>query len=66
MAYAGQPFWLTVVVLGPGGGTQTDYCGMIDFTSSDPRAVFPDDGYQYKSVACPEYGTPYDDGITYL
>ena len=36
---------------------------MIDFTSSDPKAVFPDDGYQYKSVACPEYGTPYDDGI---
>ena len=63
VAYAGQSFWMTVEVVGPGGGIETGYCGITDFTSSDPQAVFPDDSYQWKSDACPANGTPYDNGI---
>ena len=36
--FAGQSFWITVVVLNQGGGTKTDYCGTTTFTSTDPLA----------------------------
>ncbi len=38
VVYLGQPFWLTVIVTGTGGGTKTDYCGNTSFTSTDPGA----------------------------
>jgi uncharacterized repeat protein (TIGR01451 family) len=36
--YAGQSFWITVVVVDSGGGTKEDYCGTTSFTSTDPKA----------------------------
>jgi uncharacterized repeat protein (TIGR01451 family) len=38
IAYAGQAFWMTVIVTDSGGGTKTDYCGTTSFTSTDPGA----------------------------
>ncbi len=37
-AFAGQSFWITVLVSSTGGATQTDYCGTTSFTSTDPTA----------------------------
>ena len=64
VVYMGQSFWLTVVVAGPAGGTQTDYCGTIDFTSSDSRAIFGNDLYGWTSdaVGCSS-GSPSDNGV---
>ena len=39
VAYAGQDFWITVLVLNVGGSTKTDYCGTTSFTSTDPSSV---------------------------
>ncbi len=36
VAFAGQSFWITVVVVDVGGGTKTDYCGTTSFTGTDP------------------------------
>ena len=36
--YAGQNFWITIVVVDSGGGTKQDYCGTTSFTSTDPAA----------------------------
>ena len=38
IAFSGQPFWITIVVLEAAGGTKTDYCGTTSFTSTDPVA----------------------------
>jgi len=38
VVYAGQSFWITVVVMDTGGGTKTDYTGTTSFTSTDPGA----------------------------
>ncbi|MEK7475296.1 MAG: hypothetical protein AAB152_06625 [Candidatus Coatesbacteria bacterium] len=38
VVFAGQSFWITVVVLNTAGGTKTDYCGSTSFTSTDPSA----------------------------
>lgn len=35
VVFAGQPFWMTVIVLQQGGTTMTDYCGTTSFTSTD-------------------------------
>jgi len=48
--YAGQSFWITVVVVLGAGTTKTDYCGTTSFTSTDPAAKIegtPMDGYNY-------------------
>jgi len=48
--YAGQSFWITVVVVESGGGTKTDYCGTTSFTSTDPLAMVQGssmDSYNY-------------------
>jgi len=38
VVFAGQSFWITIVVLNVAGGTKTDYCGTTSFTSTDPAA----------------------------
>ena len=38
VAYAGQAFWITILVLNTSGITKTDYCGTVTFTSTDPGA----------------------------
>jgi len=38
VVFAGQSFWITVVVLDTGGGTKCDYTGTTSFTSTDPTA----------------------------
>ncbi len=68
VAYLGQPFWITVVVTGAVGGTETDYCGTSAFTSSDPlaqiegvpMALF---NYDWTSEFNPECATGSDNGI---
>ncbi len=37
-AFAGQPFWITVIVQDLGGTTRSDYCGTTSFSSTDPAA----------------------------
>ncbi len=38
VAFIGQSFWLTVVVVDATGNTAIDYCGTSSFTSTDPGA----------------------------
>jgi uncharacterized repeat protein (TIGR01451 family) len=38
VVFAGQSFWLTVVVVDQTNATKTDYCGTTSFTSTDPAA----------------------------
>jgi len=50
VVYAGQPFWITVIVQDTGGDTKTDYCGVTSFSSTDPAAMIQGvgmDGYNY-------------------
>jgi len=50
VVYAGQSFWITVVVADVGGVTKTDYAGTTSFTSTDPAAKIQGvgmDGYNY-------------------
>ncbi|MEK7764600.1 MAG: hypothetical protein AAB368_00045, partial [bacterium] len=39
LVYVGQSFWITVIVVPQGGGTDTSYAGITSFTSSDPGAL---------------------------
>jgi uncharacterized repeat protein (TIGR01451 family) len=50
VAFVGQNFWITVIVLNVGGGTKTDYTGTTSFSSTDPSAKIqagPMDAYNY-------------------
>ncbi len=50
VVFAGQPFWITVIVTDTGGGTKTDYCGTSSFTATDPKAQIegqPMDAYNF-------------------
>lgn len=38
VVYAGQSFWITVVVVNQTNTTETEYCGTTSFTSTDPTA----------------------------
>jgi len=57
VAYSGQDFWLTVVVV-QSGTTKVDYCGTSSFTSTDPAARIegsPMDSFNFtwsSSTAC--------------
>ena len=44
VVYAGQSFWLTLVVVEAAGGTKTDYDGTTRFTSTDPSAMLEGTG----------------------
>ena len=49
-AYAGQSFWITVIVMDSTGTTKNDYVGTTSFTSSDPGAKIQGtgmDSYNY-------------------
>jgi len=67
VVYAGQSFWMTIIVLDQGGDTKTDYCGTSSFTSTDPAAKIetqPMAGYDYTwkaSVGCS--GAPNNNGV---
>ncbi len=48
--FAGQSFWITVLVIDSAGSTKTDYCGSTSFTSTDSKALIegtPMDTYNY-------------------
>jgi uncharacterized repeat protein (TIGR01451 family) len=38
VVYAGQPFWLTLIVVDATNVTMNDYCGTTSFTATDPGA----------------------------
>jgi uncharacterized repeat protein (TIGR01451 family) len=67
VVYAGQSFWITVIVLDQGGDTKTDYCGTTSFTSTDPAAKLesqPMASYDFTwkaSVGCA--GAPNQNGV---
>jgi len=55
VVFAGQPFWITVVVMNSGGSTKTDYAGTTSFTSTDPGAKIQAtlmDSYNYAWNGC--------------
>ncbi len=50
VAYVGQAFWITVIVVDVGNTTKTDYCGTTSFTSTDSNAKIENtamDTYNY-------------------
>ncbi len=50
VVFAGQNFWITVVVVDASNATKEDYCGTTSFTSTDPAAVIesvPMDSFDY-------------------
>ena len=50
VAYVGQNFWITIVVVEAAGGTKNDYVGTTSFTSTDPKAQIQSsamDSYNY-------------------
>jgi len=58
VVYAGQPFWITVVVVLGTGTTKTDYTGTTSFTSTDPAAKIETkamDGYNFAWNGCGTY-----------
>jgi uncharacterized repeat protein (TIGR01451 family) len=57
VVYAGQSFWITVIVADTGGDTKTDYCGTTSFSSTDPVAKI--DG-----TAMDNYNYTWDSNIT--
>jgi len=66
-AYAGQSFWITVIVATGLGGTKTDYCGTTSFTATDPAAKIEGnamDAYQFtwsSKTGCD--AAPNEDGV---
>ncbi len=65
VVYAGQPFCMTIVVISASGGTKIEYCGVSDFTSTDPQASIsgvPLDNFlfQWKSDVIPPTDPCYD------
>jgi len=55
VVYVGQNFWITVIVMDVGGGTQTTYNGTASFTSTDPSAKIEAkamDSYNYQYNGC--------------
>jgi len=58
VVYAGQSFWITVVVMDTAGGTRTDYTGTTSFTSTDPAAKIEGkamDTYNFTWNGCGTY-----------
>ncbi|MEK7475628.1 MAG: hypothetical protein AAB152_08345 [Candidatus Coatesbacteria bacterium] len=56
VVYAGQSFWITVIVSEVGGATKTDYCGTTSFSSTDPAA-------KVESIAMDAYNYTWDSNI---
>ena len=59
VVFAGQSFWITVLVLESGGTTKTDYDGTTSFTSTDPGALIQGtgmEGYNYTWVPATDKG----------
>jgi len=55
IVFAGQSFWITLVVIETGGTTKTDYTGTTSFSSTDPAAKIQGaamDGYNYTWNGC--------------
>ncbi len=68
VVYAGQPFWITVVVVLGTGTTKTDYCGTSSFTSTDGSAKIENvamDAYNYTwtSSIAPCGAAPFPNGV---
>ncbi len=68
VVFAGQNFWITIVVESGLGGTQTDYCGTTSFTSTDPAALLAGTGmdtynYTWSSSVGSCGSSPFDNGV---
>jgi uncharacterized repeat protein (TIGR01451 family) len=68
VVYAGQNFWITVVVVDQTNSSKTDYCGTTSFTATDPAAKIESaamDTYNYtwSSNVGVCGGAPYDNGV---
>ncbi len=68
VVFTGQSFWITIVVAATGGATQTDYCGVTSFTSTDPAAAIGGTGldlvnYTWDSLTGGCGSSPYDNGV---
>jgi uncharacterized repeat protein (TIGR01451 family) len=67
VVFTGQSFWLTIVVVNSGGSTETDYCGVTSFTSTDPTATIGGTGMDSvnftwsSSIGCS--AAPNEDGV---
>jgi uncharacterized repeat protein (TIGR01451 family) len=69
--YAGENFWITIVVIDSGGGTKQDYCGTTSFTSTDPLAKINAVGmdsfnFAWTSSKAACNVPPNEDGVTIL
>lgn len=67
VVYAGQEFWITVVVAESAGGTKDDYCGITAFTATDPLAEIEgmpmaDFNYSWTNDIVP-CGLGFDNGV---
>jgi len=71
VAYSGQSFWITIIVVDTTGGTNDDYCGTTSFTSTDPNAKIESaamDGFNYTwksstGTGCAACGASCDQGV---
>ncbi len=68
VAFIGQPFWITIVVVDVGNTTKTDYCGTSTFTATDPGAKIEGAGmdaynFTWESASAPCGLSPFDDGV---